>query len=367
MVPHAATRATRMDADAPATSTKGDERILFRDGEEYAALACRVLRIDRQCWRRFIEDYTRRWTPQLAGNLSARLGLVRDVYAAHCPHRMPVVGVWQNLLCPVCLNHHVAACLAKRPDIIYGVCSSCGHGVLLAPRLDPAAYSGLSYYRQQGPDGVGYQNYAGEKAYRERKARRLLEWAAADTYRPPGRFIEIGSGFGFTRKAAEDLGWRTEGVDLNPFARQAANELYGFETVTGNLHAALAEGVVQPRSYDLVLYQFVLEHIPDPVAELCSAAQLLSSRGCLFLLVPSMVALELTIFGPSYRSLRADHLHLFSWRSLDLALYRAGLRRQRSSTECGVHLLSGFLDGGELANIYRQGSGPDMLILAGKE
>jgi SAM-dependent methyltransferase len=278
---------------------------------------------------------------------------------------MPVNGVWQIQQCPVCLNRALAPRLAKKPDMVYGECSNCGHGALLAPKLNVATYVGDAYYQQQGPNGVGYQDYAGEKWYREAKARRLLDWAVAGS--PSGRFLEVGSGFGFTRKAAADAGWKTDGIDLNPAARTAALELYGFETVSGDVSSALDQGAIQPGVYDLVLYQFVLEHVLDPVAELGYAARLLSPRGSLFLLLPGMDAAELGVFQSSYRSLRSDHLHIFSWRSLSFALQRAGLRRERSTSECGVHLLSGFLDRLELADLYRRGLGPDMLVLARKE
>ncbi len=251
--------------------------------------------------------------------------------------------------------------------MVYGVCASCGHGVLLAPEPDQTIHSENAYYEKQAADGAGYRNYANERSYREGKAKRLLRWASANGCREPGKFVEIGSGFGFTRKAAEDLGWTTQGVDLNPSARKAACELYGFETVTGDLHSALAGGAVRAAEYDLVLYQFVLEHVPDPGAELRSAASLLSPRGYVLILVPGMDAVERTIFGSSYRSLRSDHLHLFSRRSIRQALQRAGLRLARSFTECSVHLLAPFLTQEELANLYKRGEGPDMVILAEKE
>jgi hypothetical protein len=80
--------------------------------------------------------------------------------------------------------------------------------------------------------------------------------------------------------------------------------------------------------------------------------------------VPSIEAAEVEVFGASYRSLRGDHHHLFTWRSIDHVLARAGLRRIASTTECNVHLLRGFLSPDELQLLYASGRGPDALILA---
>jgi SAM-dependent methyltransferase len=339
----------------------------LRQDEEYVDLVSRVLRIDPERCHRFVSDFYQRLTQENSGSIADRVALLQDVYRAICPHRNPIPQFPADACCQICGQPQVEPFLAKKPDMVYGRCAHCGHGALLAPLLDFGIYGQNTYYQHQSQNGAGYHNYGNEKELREGKARRLLLWAAGRGSSPPGRFLEVGSGYGYTRKAAAGLGWQTDGADLNPFARQAAQGLYGFETFTGDLNRALEARALQPASYDLVLYQFVLEHVPDPVAELRTASRMLSPRGQLFLLLPGMDTWELQIFGASYRSLRADHLHIFSWRSLDLALQQAMLRRRHSTSECGVHLLSGFLNQQELDEMYEQGAGPDMLVLAGKE
>ena len=157
------------------------------------------------------------------------------------------------------------------------------------------------------------------------------------------------------------------GVDLNPAAAVAAQEIYSMETCTGTLGQALASGAVETGKWDIVLYQFVLEHVADPTAELQQAAMAASPRGFIVLMVPSMQAVERVVFGASYRSFRPDHLHLFSWNSLDLCLSKAGLHRVASRSECSVHLLAGFLSPDELTALYERGDGPDLVAIAGKE
>jgi hypothetical protein len=241
----------------------------------------------------------------------------------------------------------------------------CGHGSLIVGAVTEA-YNTNSYYEERRANGVGYDNYVAERGYREARAHQLLEWIFASAPCRPRTLLEVGSGFGFTRRAAEALGCSTLGVDVNPAAAIGAQALYAYRTITSTLPAAVAAGDVNGGNWDMLLYQFVLEHIADVRSELRAAADCLSAEGVLALLIPSFGAAELDVFGASYRSLRADHLHLFSWRSLDLLLDSVGLRRIAWKTDCSVHLLRAFLTTDEVREIYRAGRGPDMVVLAGK-
>jgi SAM-dependent methyltransferase len=214
---------------------------------------------------------------------------------------------------------------------------------------------------------VGYEDYLSEQRYREDKAAQLLAWIANSATRPIRSMLEIGSAYGFSRVAAERRGWRTFGVDLNPHAAATARKLYGFETFIGTLEQALAAGAVASGAWDLVLYQFVLEHVVDPIHEMRQAAKSATPLGVVALLVPSMQAVERLVFGASYRSLRPDHLHLFSWKSLDFCLTKAGLTRMVSRSQCSVHLLAGFLTEQELTMLYERGDGPDLVAIVAKE
>ena len=326
----------------------------------HADLVCRVLRVDRALWERVLEDYLR----NLTGTTRAeRLDAARRAWSAHSPHTAPALPS-EVSRCPVCGG-------AARPEIyrrsgeIYGLCAQCGHGALLTRAAPAKIYCEAEYYSERKHDGVGYDAYRWEMEYREAKADRLLAWMENVTGAPAGRsLLEVGSGFGYTRAAAERRGWRTSGVDLNPHAAAAARDLYGFETRVATLADALSSGLVPRGQSQVVLYQFVLEHIHDPIGELTHAAEAVEAHGFLVLLVPSMQALERVVFGASYRSLRPDHLHLFSWASLDCCLSAACWRRVQSISECSVHLLADFVSREELEEVYLSGDGPDLWTVA---
>jgi SAM-dependent methyltransferase len=194
----------------------------------------------------------------------------------------------------------------------------------------------------------------------------LLEWIEQEASigsKAPS-VLEVGSGFGFTLGAAMARGWRTAAVDINPAAARGARALYGIETVTATLGEALDAGTIERGAWDVVLYQFVLEHLAEPEVELRHAAEVIAPGGHLAVVVPNMSTFELDVFGASYRSLRADHRHLFSLASLRSYLASQGFGDVAHRTTCSLHLVRGFLDARELDDLYANDRGPDLFLLA---
>ena len=335
----------------------------YSDCQEHAALVQRILRVDESTWKHLLSDYRRRLQ---GSDVDSRLLALRESWEVCSPHAGPLPSSPVSR-CPVCIEEAVRPILCRLPSDVYGLCSHCGHGVLLSQASPSIVYGNSDYYTRQTANRVGYEDYRCEQRYREEKASRLFDWIAKSTVRPIRSMLEVGSGYGFSRAAAERRGWRTFGVDLNPHAAEAAHILYGFDTFVGTLEQALTGGAVVSCAWDLVLYQFVLEHIVDPSRELQRAVSSMAPQGLVAMLVPSMQAFERVVFGASYRSIRPDHLHLFSWDSLDRCLAAAGLDRIAWSSECSVHLLADFFTQNELESIYQRGDGPDLVALAAKE
>ncbi len=227
-------------------------------------------------------------------------------------------------------------------------------------------YERSIYYQERDDGGVGYDAYELERAYREAKGRRLVEWISSRSERPPRSLLEVGSGFGFTLSAARSMGLVTCGIDVNPYAAAAAERLYGFDTFVGTLGEARARAELRlsSESWDVVLYQFVLEHLADPAQELREVAALVAPGASLCVVVPSMSAVEVEVFGASYRSFRSDHLHLFSRRSIERYLASAGFALVAAKTTCSLHLFRGFLTAQEMEALYAEECGPDWYVLA---
>lgn len=344
-----------------------DGDVLYDDEAEHVALLLRTLRIDEATFRRVLAEYANR-----CADSSARLESLAAAYAACSPHEVSFSPARSEFPCPACHTVAVEKAAARRaPDemknddaaLVYGRCAQCGHGVLLSTAAPQTLYRQDAYYTERGAGGAGYENYERERVYRETKGERLLDWIETAANRPTRSLLEVGSGYGFTRRAAERRGIPTAGVDLSPHAAEGARRLYGYDTFTGTLEQFLAKQNAG-RTWDVILYQFVLEHLPAPDAELRAAARAVASDGYLAIVVPNMDAIEIEIFGASYRSFRNDHLHIFSHRSMELYLAGAGFVPAARKTDCNLHLLRGFIGERALREIYESGKGPDMFVLA---
>lgn len=348
------------------TRTSG-ERPAYADSTEHVALITRTLGIDEAQWSATLDRYCELLVPE--ANVEQRLKALSAAFSAVAPYAAETPG-WAAVSCVVCSTGAVTPVVAKRASpttLVYGRCAQCGHGQRLAGPAVDGIYQSDAYYRQRSADGSGYAAYAAERAYREAKGARLLDALQARVGSTPSSLLEVGSGFGYTLAAAAGRGWQSQGVDLNPEAARAAKAIYGFETATSSLDQALSSGRVAAAAWDVVLYQFVLEHLAEPGAELATAQRALAPHGTLVLVIPSMSSFELDVFGSSYRSLRADHLHLFSARSITELLEAAGLSLLSLQSHCNLHLVRGFLEPPELEELYRSGSGPDLTVLARKK
>ena len=339
-------------------------------------LAARMLQIAPDAWLATLAEFQHEVPPAPPGEtvedeLRRCLGALARVFRRHDPHTAPAAVADGPTACPACGERQVAPLLTRRPSMRYGRCASCGHGVLLgdgAPADEAAVhalYAGPGYYRVRTADGVGYDAYDSEAAYREAKGARLVERLRAGMP-APRTLLEVGSGYGFTRVAAERAGIRTAGVDLNADAGAEAARRYDLATFCGTLAQALLSPAseIAAGAFDIALYQFVLEHVVDPARELGAVRAALRPGGTLAMLVPSMEAAEIGVFGGSYRSFRADHLHLFSRASLAALLEPAGFRVVACESGCNVHLFRDFLSPAALSHLYESGFGPDLFLLA---
>ncbi len=337
-------------------------------GPEHVALVLRTLGIDQDCWGLFMEGFAAQ-CPAGTKSLDHRIRTLKEIWRSLSPHEATLDKMFDyDRRCPVCGMEAVAVVAARRqedaPPLVYGACGACGLGLLLQGGAKSSIYAQPDYYQSRDSGGAGYESYLAERAYREAKGRRLVKWIRSRTVRPLQTFLEVGSGFGFTRDGAEQLGLTTIGVDLNPYAAEVARELYGQHTFRGTLAEALESKAVTPNSHDIVFYQFVLEHLENPADELKLAARSLARRGVLALVVPNMQLPEREIFGASYRSFRHDHLWLFSSGSLKLLLERAGLWIIAIESECSTRLLRGFLTEAELNQLDAGCRSADLIVIA---
>ena len=194
-------------------------------------------------------------------------------------------------------------------------CDRCGL-VSTQPRISPEQFS--DYYP------VGYQ-----RAPRTGMVERARLWAIIrlGPYRPlsrrrPGRLLDVGCGNGELARAFARRGWEVAGVEPGSQAAARARAA-GVEVHRGTLDDALWCGP----TFDAVIFNHSLEHVPDPAQSLRQAAALLREGGVVAVGVPNFACWQRRAFGSRWFQLDLPrHLQHLDQQTLGALMVRAGLR-----------------------------------------
>jgi SAM-dependent methyltransferase len=200
-------------------------------------------------------------------------------------------------------------------------CRGCGL-VYLNPR--PAGAALAAYYPDEytpyadptlpSPSWLARLN----RYYAMTKRARLIE-----RYAPArDRLLDVGCATGLFLDALRARGWQTYGVELVEHAARLARERLGLDVHTGTLQ----EAQFPSAWFDAVTMWDVLEHVPDPLAELREICRVLKPGGVLVLRIPDIGSPESRFFGGYWVGLDAPrHLYVFSSTTVAATLSRAGL------------------------------------------
>ena len=203
------------------------------------------------------------------------------------------------------------------------VCPGCGGGTTL-PLVSEEAL-GAYYEDSYGPHSrAGASGPLARATMAARLRTRLFRGldAAVANGNGPRRLLDVGAGSGDLGGVLAGRGWSVTGVEPSPAACELARA-QGVEALAGTLETVKLE----PASFDAVVFHHSLEHVPDPVAALGRARELLRPGGVVAVAVPNFDS-------PQRRRLAADwwaldlprHRFHFTPEALRRALDRAGLR-----------------------------------------
>jgi SAM-dependent methyltransferase len=165
-----------------------------------------------------------------------------------------------------------------------------------------------------------------ERGLRETFRRNLLDIARHRP--PPGRLLDVGCGPGLLLEEAAALGWDAFGVEPSAWA-VAEGRRRGLEVRQGTSDSA----ELAPGSFDVIVANDVIEHVPDPVAFCRRLHELLTPGGSLYLCTPDVGSVVARTLRRWWWSVLPGHLFYFSPQTLQRVLEMSGFR----TVECSRH------------------------------
>lgn len=153
--------------------------------------------------------------------------------------------------------------------------------------------------------------------------------------KPGGTVLDVGCGNGSSLRSLERKGWRGIGIDFDEVAIKVARE-QGIEAHAGDLISQKFPS----ESFDAIMMNHVIEHVPSPALLLRECQRILKKDGILVAITPNAGSRGHHKYGKDWRGFEPDHLQIFTTRSLAAVGTGAEFREVRSfSSLQGVEYL----------------------------
>jgi 2-polyprenyl-3-methyl-5-hydroxy-6-metoxy-1,4-benzoquinol methylase len=135
----------------------------------------------------------------------------------------------------------------------------------------------------------------------------------------PGRLLDVGCHIGVFLELAAARGWVAEGVEPSRWASEVARAR-GLRVTRGTLRGA----ALPSAAFDVVTLWDVIEHFPDPGAELREVHRLLRPGGLVGITTMQIDSPVARLLGSRWPWLMQMHLYYFSVRTLSAMLEQCG-------------------------------------------
>ena len=218
-------------------------------------------------------------------------------------------------------------------------CSACGL-VYVNPRINEKM---VSHIYRDAVDEVYVQGEAG-RCHTFRQCVKKLN----KVRQPPGRLLDIGCAAGFFVREAREQGWDAAGIEPSRWLVSWGRKNLGEKLYQGTLR----QGSFQDHQFDVLTMWDVLEHVPDPMAELQECSRILRPGGILVINYPDFGSFLARLAGSRWWFLLSNHLYYFTPITMRKYLEKAGFRVERSAMHWQT-LPLGYL--AKISGIYSPG------------
>jgi len=155
-----------------------------------------------------------------------------------------------------------------------------------------------------------------------------------------GVVLDVGCGNGSSLKALERRGWKGVGIDFDESAISIARAK-GLEVYAGDLQSQSFPA----SSFDAVIMNHVVEHVPAPYELLQECKRVLKKDGILIAITPNAASRGHEKYGSHWRGYEPDHLQLYTPASLHML--GAGFGFTRVETFSSLQGVNYLLDSSE--------------------
>ncbi len=193
---------------------------------------------------------------------------------------------------------------------------------------DSKDFYGREYWLSHQSQELGFPNIY--QRARQDLSERCLYWLKTlISYKlPPGKVLELGCAHGGSVALMKWAGFDATGLELSPWVVDFAKQIFEIPMLLGNIE----EQQLEPQSFDAIVLNDVLEHLPDPVAIMKHCLSLLKLDGVIIVQTPNYIE------GKTYQEMLAnndtflenfkpiEHLYLFNKNSVQQLFEKLGYK-----------------------------------------
>ena len=223
-------------------------------------------------------------------------------------------GVKQPI-CHVCGGADSRFFSEKNECVLYR-CRPCG-----LMFVDPLPVSTREIYAQDyfsgATGGFGYVNYDEDKEPMVPAFLKYLDLISLALGGNKGRLLDVGAATGFFVRLAQTAGFSAEGIEISDHAASLGRKK-GLNIQAGTL--ADVGGI-----FDCITMLDLIEHVPNPRAEIVYAAKLLRRGGVLVINTPDAGSMFARVMGKKWHLIcPPEHLYYFNRLNMKRLLEEAG-------------------------------------------
>lgn len=352
-----------------------DNTAVFEDSLQHQKAVCELMGLNLSIWTKFLATTVQYFSKsEQALTIKTKKDLIKSAFYEILERSKPDNNDFDiQHKCVLCKSNNHKLEIAKKfveQEIMLARCASCNLVSLYPP---PTPKQLLTLYDKDYFAGdntiAGYSNYVADKDWREEKARTQISELnyCSDEFLNSSEQInvlDVGSGFGYFRRAAEGAGWQHKGIEYSSFAVEMTKSLYGYQTACPDIASAFNSGYITEGEFDIITLWDVLEHFTDPVKEMSLVAKALKLGGIIAMRSPNIDCIEFDVFRDYYHSIKQDHMNYFSKQTLERLMEMSNF--QIENFKSTTHILQGLLTESEQNEIGSMGKGADFFCIARK-